>query len=398
MTHSESLQYAALRSRARANRFRHSSMAETSELVETDVFPNDVINYLMKIFVGTPPVERWAALDTGSDLIWFQCSPCPQCNPQNAPFFDPKSSSTYVSLPCNSTPCEALPYYYDAQGQLESPKCGTSNECTYYYTYADNTYTMGELANESISFEASDGGQAVAFPNTVFGCGHNNNATYGRSSTGLVGLAQGSLSLVSQMGNVGRKFSYCLPPFGHQSTSKLRFGEDATISGNGVVSTPLITRSDTNFYFLNLEAIVVGRRRVPLTSQSDGNIFIDSGTTLTKLPSSVYNQVEALVKQAIGADQLSFRNIYNHLCYKNASSIQNVPNFMVHFTGEAELSLNRQNLFRYFTSEDSMCFAMIPTEAGGMPVYGNVAHINFEVQYDLDRKKLSFAPAECTKQ
>ncbi|XP_054813517.1 aspartic proteinase CDR1-like [Prosopis cineraria] len=349
---------------ARANRFlRQSSAAETRKLVETDIFPNEV-NYLMKISVGTPPVERWATIDTGSDLIWFQCSPCPQCNPQNAPFLDQKSSSTYVPLPCTSTPCAALPHYYDA--------------------------------NESISFGASDGGQAVSFPNTVFGCGHNNNGTYGSSDTGLVGLAQGSLSLVSQMGSVGRKFSYCLPPVDHQSTSKLRFGEAATISGKGVVSTPLITRSDMSFYFLNLEGITVGEQTVRLTSQSDGNIFIDSGTTLTMLPPSIYDQVDSLVKQAIGADQFIVQINHYNLCYSNAKSIQNFPNFVVHFTG-ADLSLNSQNFFR-FISNDVMCFTMVSTKSDGLPTYGNVAQIDFEVKYDLDQKKVSFSPVDCTKQ
>ncbi|KAK4253532.1 hypothetical protein QN277_010193 [Acacia crassicarpa] len=389
MTHSERIQNAALRSMSRANRFGQSSSstAETSESVETEVLPNDA-SYLMKISVGTPPVERWALADTGSDLIWFQCSPCPQCYPQNAQFFDPKSSSTYMSLSCNSNPCSALPHFL-VQGQTY-PKCGTNNECTYFYSYGDQSYTNGELGTESVSFS-----QAALFPKTVFGCGHNNHGLYNMNNAGLVGLGQGTLSLVSQMGNVGRKFSYCLPPYNPKITTKLRFGEDATISENGLVSTPLIASSDSKtYYYLNLEGITVGQQKVSLTSQSNGNIIIDSGTTLTLLPSSFYDQVEALVKQAVGADQFIVQ-INNHkLCYKNVNSIQNFPNFEVHFTG-ANLSLKPRNFFRMI-SNDVMCFAMLPTE--GQPIYGNVAQINFEVEYDLDQKKVSFAPVDCTKQ
>ncbi|KAK4253531.1 hypothetical protein QN277_010192 [Acacia crassicarpa] len=390
MTHSERVQNAALRSISRANRFgQSSSMAETSELVETDIIPNDA-NYLMKISVGTPPVERWAVADTGSDLIWFQCSPCPQCYPQNEQLFDPKSSSTYASLSCGSEQCKSLPQV-TVQGQ-SYPNCGTSNECMYFYSYGDGSYTIGELGTESLSF-----GQAASFSKRVFGCGHNNNLAFYQNTAGLVGLGQGPLSLVSQMGNVGRKFSYCLPPISHQQTTstKLRFGEEATISGNEVVSTPLIPRSDSpTYYYLNLEGITVGQQTVPLTSQGNGNIFIDSGTTLTMLPTSFYEQVEALVRQAIGADQLIVQNSDSKLCYTNANSIQNVPTFVVHFTG-ANLSLNRQNIFR-FISDDVMCLAMLPTD--GKSIYGNVAHIDFEVEYDLDQKKVSFAPVDCTKQ
>ncbi|KAI9086995.1 hypothetical protein K1719_031156 [Acacia pycnantha] len=390
MTHSERVQNAALRSISRANRFgQSSSMAETSELVETDIIPNDA-NYLMKISVGTPPVERLAVADTGSDLIWFQCSPCPRCYPQKVKLFDPKSSSTYTSLSCRSEQCKSLPHY-NVQGQLY-PNCSTSNECTYFYYYGDRSYTLGELGTESLSF-----GQAASFPKRVFGCGHNNNLAFYQNTAGLVGLGQGPLSLVSQMGNVGRKFSYCLPPISQQQTTstKLRFGQDATISGNEVVSTPLIPRSDPTFYYLNLEGITVGQQTVPLTSQGNGNIVIDSGTTLTMLPTSFYKQVEALVRKAIGADQLIVQTGFSKLCYRNANSIRNVPTFVVHFTG-ANLSLNRQNIFRTFTSVDVMCLAMLPTD--GQSIYGNVAQIDFEVEHDLDQKKVSFAPVDCTKQ
>ncbi|KAK4253527.1 hypothetical protein QN277_010188 [Acacia crassicarpa] len=390
MTHSERVQNAVLRSMSRANRFgQSSSMAETSELVETDIIPNDA-NYLMKISVGTPPVERLAIADTGSDLIWFQCSPCPQCYPQNEQLFDPKSSSTYASLSCGSEQCKSLPQF-TVQGQ-SYPNCGTSNECMHFYSYGDGSHSMGELGTESLSF-----GQAASFPNKVFGCGHNNNLKVYQNTAGLVGLDQGRLSLVSQIGNVGRKFSYCLPPISQQqaTSTKLRFGEEATISGNEVVSTPLIPRSDSpTYYYLNLEGITVGQQKVSLTSQSNGNIIIDSGTTLTLLPPSFYYQVEALVKQAVGADQFIVQINNYKLCYKNVNSIQNFPNFEVHFTG-ANLSLKPQNFFRMI-SNDVMCFAMLPTE--GQPIYGNVAQINFEVEYDLDQKKVSFAPVDCTKQ
>ncbi|XP_028803848.1 aspartic proteinase CDR1-like [Neltuma alba] len=389
MTDSERVQNAVLRSISRANRFGQSSMAEISESVETDILPNDA-NYLMKIFIGTPSVRRWAVADTGSDLIWFQCKPCPQpqCYRQKAPLFDPKSSSTYMSLSCQSLPCKALPRRY-VQGQTY-PRCGSSNVCTYFYSYGDKSYTMGELATESVSFSKN-----VLFPKTAFGCGHNNNGVFNKNTAGLVGLAQGRLSLVSQMGKVGRKFSYCLPPYSPKTKTKLRFGEEATISGNGLVSTPLITKNSpiSSFYFLNLEGITVGQQTVQ-TGQSNGNIIIDSGTTLTMLPSSFYDQVEALVKQAIGADQFLVQNDQHRLCYSNVNSIQNFPNFEVHFTG-ANLSLKPQNFFRPI-SNDVICLAMLPTD--GMPIYGNVAQIDFEVEHDLDQKKVSFAPADCTKQ
>ncbi|PRQ52480.1 putative nepenthesin [Rosa chinensis] len=33
----------------------------------------------MKFSLGTPPLDIYAAADTGSDLVWTQCQPCQAC-------------------------------------------------------------------------------------------------------------------------------------------------------------------------------------------------------------------------------------------------------------------------------------------------------------------------------
>ncbi|XP_028803835.1 aspartic proteinase CDR1-like [Neltuma alba] len=389
MTHWERVQSAALRSVGRVNRFRQSSSnnaAEISEqLTQTDIIPDDG-SYLMKIFIGSPPVERWSVADTGSDLIWVQCSPCPQCYHQDVSLFDPTKSSTYKSESCGSRNCALLPQ--------RQHKCGKSNQCLYLYLYGDQSKTVGDLATDSIGFGTSDG-QSVSFPKSVFGCGHNNLGKFNRRMAGLVGLGNGPLSLISQLGNqIGRQFSYCLPPFNAKAATKLRFGEEAKISANGVVSTPMITNpNNPTFYFLNLEGITVGQQTVQI-DERDRNIIIDSGTTLTLLRSSIYEQVETLVKKAIGADQWIVKNPQLNLCYTNFNSIKNVPNFEVHFKG-ANISLKSQHLF-LLVSNDVVCLAMSPTD--GDSIYGNIAQIDFDVEYDLDQRKVSFAPADCTKQ
>ncbi|XP_028787560.1 aspartic proteinase CDR1-like [Neltuma alba] len=186
MTDSGRVQNAVLRSMSRANRFGQSSMAQASELVETDILPNDG-NYLMKIFIGTPPVRRWAVADTGSNLIWFQCKPCPQpqCYRQKAPLFDPRSSSTYMSLSCRSLPCKALPRLY-VQGQTY-PRCGLSNVCTYFLSYADNSYTMGENwpQNQLVSAEM------FCFPRRCLGVDTTTMDYSTRIPQDLLGLVKG---------------------------------------------------------------------------------------------------------------------------------------------------------------------------------------------------------------
>ena len=201
--------------------------------------------YLLKIYVGSPPRENWVFPDTGSDLIWVQCLPCHTCYPQNTPIFNTSDSSPYKKLSGHSKPCAYFPKGYHG--------CGYSKQCMYKYTYGGGQ-TLGELGKDMFSFGGNDDRSSL-----VFGCGHNNTGvlfTSGKGS-GIVGLGAGPLSLVSQLGSkIGYIFSYCLVPYFSNSTGKLKLGKGAKISrlDRPVVSTPFITGGPTNSnYFLTLE-------------------------------------------------------------------------------------------------------------------------------------------------
>ena len=392
LTPSELIRNAALRSIARFNGVHQFSLNENDQSPETIIVP-DGGDYLMRIYIGTPPVERLAFADTGSDLIWVQCSPCEgsNCFPQDTPLFDPNKSSTFVPVSCDSQPCTLLPQRQRA--------CGNSNECNYLYLYGDKSFTEGELATDSINFGSTSAGQGVTFPKSIFGCGYRNSFTSinTQKSTGLVGLGAGPLSLVSQLGDeIGHKFSYCLVPPASTTNSKLKFGNGAIISGNGVVSTPLIIKpSSPTFYYLNLEGISVGQNTVQ-SGQTSGNIIIDSGTTLTYLEPSFYNSFVASVKEALGVEAVQNPpNPFNFCASYDGSSV-NFPDFVFHFTG-ADVPLKPGNLFA-IVHNNFLCLLVVPnTNTNEKSILGNVAQINFQVEYDLEGKKVSFAPTDCTK-
>ncbi|GFZ15545.1 eukaryotic aspartyl protease family protein [Actinidia rufa] len=373
----------ALRSIARATHFRPSTIDENK--IESPVIPN-VGSYLMKLSIGSPAVTNLAIADTGSDLVWIQCEPCDNnCYPQDRSPFNPMQSSTYMELSCDSKPCQYLPIH----------GCGsTNNKCEYTYRYGDRSFTMGDLATDTFTFDSTDG-QVASFPNSIFGCGHNNAGTFNSRGSGLVGLGGGPLSLISQLGaQIEQKFSYCLLPRTINSASKLRFGTDSILSGPGVVSTPIQFDDKGTFYYLTLEGASVGNKRIPYSNQmgtvNQGNIVIDSGTTLTILESRFYSDLEAALKEAIGLNPIPDpRGTYN-LCYDSGS----VPEMTVvfHFTG-ADVMLKTLNLFRNLSY--GTCLAMLPDDE--LNIYGNWAQMNFQVEYDLGRKQVSFAPADCTQ-
>ncbi|KAK9675687.1 hypothetical protein RND81_11G023800 [Saponaria officinalis] len=361
----------------------HHNIAPSSELYDTSNVQTEIISdrgaYAMKFSVGTPPVEFTAILDTGSDLIWVQCSPCQRCLAQNTPFFDPTKSSTDNKIACNDQVCNS-----DQLG-LSETGCTDNNVCAYSAGYVDGTNTSGELSKETITFTSP----ATSFPNIMFGCGYYQEGDIGPDADGIVGLGGGPLSLVSQLGpNINYKFSYCLTSPSSGVNGKLNFGLDVT--GPGVVSTPYSKQgSPPTFYYLTLDSISIGDTSIPVAQ----NICIDSGTTLTYLPSDVYNGVNSALQASIGLNPVADPT-QTYLCYEAQSLGGNgpsPPDVVFNFNG-ANVVLKSENTF--ITTGDLTCLAMLPSDDNF--VFGNVAQVNFHIGYDTQANQVSFAPQDCS--
>ncbi|KAJ6400903.1 hypothetical protein OIU84_016346 [Salix udensis] len=377
------------RSISRVHHFDPAAAASVSpKAAESDVTSNRG-EYLMSLSVGTPPFKIMGIADTGSDLIWTQCKPCERCYKQVDPLFDPKSSKTYRDFSCDARKCRLL----------EQSSC-SGNICQYQYSYGDQSYTMGNVASDTITLD-STAGSPVSFPKTVIGCGHENGGTFSEKGSGIVGLGAGPLSLVSQMGSsVGGKFSYCLVPFSSRAgnSSKLNFGGSAVVSGPGVQSTPLLSsKTMSTFYVLTLEAMSVGNERIKFGGSSsgtgEGNIIIDSGTTLTIVPEDFFSDFSSAVGNQVHGQRAEDPSGSLSVCYRATSDLK-VPAITAHFTG-ADVKLKSINTFIQ-VSDDVVCLAFAPT-ASGISIYGNVAQMNFLVGYNIQGKTLSFKPADCTK-
>ncbi|KAJ6675058.1 ASPARTIC PROTEINASE CDR1-RELATED [Salix viminalis] len=377
------------RSISRVHHFDPAAAASVSpKAAESDVTSNRG-EYLMSLSVGTPPFKIMGIADTGSDLIWTQCKPCEGCYKQVDPLFDPKSSKTYRDFSCDARKCRLL----------EQSSC-SGNICQYQYSYGDQSYTMGNVASDTITLD-STASNPVSFPKTVIGCGHENGGTFSEKGSGIVGLGAGPLSLVSQMGSsVGGKFSYCLVPFSSRAgnSSKLNFGGSAVVSGPGVQSTPLLSsKTMSTFYVLTLEAMSVGNERIKFGGSSsgtgEGNIIIDSGTTLTIVPEDFFSDFSSAVGNQVHGQRAEDPSGSLSVCYSATSDLK-VPAITAHFTG-ADVKLKSINTFIQ-VSDDVVCLAFAPT-ASGISIYGNVAQTNFLVGYNIQGKSLSFKPADCTK-
>ncbi|XP_059456612.1 aspartic proteinase CDR1-like [Corylus avellana] len=394
-TPSQRVANALQRSITRVNHFKPTSSSSLSpnELPRPEIVAVGG-EYLMKYSVGTPPVPVLGVADTGSDLIWLQCEPCTDCYNQTDPLFDPAESKTYRNVSCSASECQSL------EGTSCSSLLSSSSSCEYSVSYGDSSYSHGDLAFDSLTLE-SNASVPVSLSNIVVGCGHNNAGTFTKKGSGVVGLGRGAASLVTQLGSsIGGKFSYCLVPTTSQAknSSKLSFGSDAVVSGSGAVSTGLAPkRPDMHFYFLTLEAISVGNKTLEFDDSSpfgdsEENIIIDSGTTLTLFPEDFYSRFEAAMAEEIDLERVDDPDERLSLCYKSASDDIGVPNITAHFRG-ADMKLNPMNAFLR-VSEELVCFAFVASER--IYIFGNVAQFNYLVGYDTEANTVSFKPTDCT--
>ncbi|XP_074325913.1 aspartic proteinase CDR1-like [Apium graveolens] len=349
--------------------------------------------YLMKISVGTPPVDLLAAADTGSDLTWIQCKPCIQCYKQVNPLFDPKSSSTYKIQPCQSKVC---------QQQLS---CGDKNHCHYQVLYGEGSFSKGDISLESFTFGTTSG-KSVVVPKISFGCGHENGGQFDKFMDGIVGLGNSDLSIVNQLSHtINGKFSYCMVPQNLNATSKISFGSEAIVSGSGAQTTPFFTRDIVGaslFYFLNLESASIGEKHIKFETKTypnnanakNGNVIIDSGTTFTYLPTDFYQKIEHEFKRIVSLKPVEGESSLS-LCYKKEEGFEErVPTITFHFTG-ADWELDILNTM--VAMEDGrLCFS-IADGRDSVAILGNMQQMNYLVGYDLNAKTLSFKKTDCTK-
>ncbi|KAL6562847.1 hypothetical protein OROHE_005434 [Orobanche hederae] len=372
---------------------KHSPISAKTEIT------NSGGEYLMKYSVGMPPVPALGIIDTGSDLIWTQCSPCLRCFNQKLTLFTPNKSSTYARIPCNASACTSLDRTYCSKG---------TNHCLYSEYFDDGSSTQGEMSMETITFCSTRGKRVVSAPNVIIGCGFSNKGIFVGGESGVVGLGGGKASLLWQLGSLAQgKFSYCLVPqpvdnYLDGYSGKLSFGAKATVSGKGVVTTPLVTKDPQTFYFLTLKGVSVGGKTVEFfdtlsdlsTASKQGNMMIDSGTTLTFLPNSSYIKLVKLLTDSIKLKPTEDPLGALDLCFFTQEEYIDFPPVVFHFEGGAGLRLKQDNLF-FRTSYDTLCLAAKPVPEQDVGIYGNLAQINFLVGYDLEKRSISFWPTHC---
>ncbi|KAL6205831.1 hypothetical protein ACLB2K_023083 [Fragaria x ananassa] len=339
-----------------------------------------------KFSIGTPPSEIYAIADTGSTLIWTQCKPCKTNFKTKRPMFDPSKSSTYRNITCREKECR---FVDDMKSVDDSPDFCTkypARSCPYGVTYAGATSTEGVLAKETVTLTSTTG-KTVTLKDVVFGCGDFQEDRDGSTTDydmGVVGL-----------GHTDPKIQ-----------SKINFGNGSEVTGEGVVSTPLVKLESYIFkdnYGVVAQGITIGDKFIPyssnVTSLNKQHMMVDSGSTFTSVPYEFFDRITTELKKSLDPIFKPFiakvaKN--TELCL-NSTTIPKEPKMTFHFDGGGKLPLVTEKMFiKDEENKNNLCFGIKHfDDHANVGVYGAVMQGNMLVGFDMDREVVSFKPTDC---
>jgi len=359
----ELLRVSSKRSLSRFHSLRRNKHGHKKHLVDISLPLRAGSDYIMPLMLGTSPQRLEVFMDTGSDLVWVPCSAnsskpsfeCIMCEYLDIPTFSAFQSNSSRPAVCSSDSCSAIHNSDNPRDLCTMAGCPFESidmdpclaPCpAFYYAYGDGSL-RGELIRDRLSVHLANGGTRK-IKNFTFGCAGISLS----EPIGVAGFGRGVLAFHAQIGEVGNKgFSYCLVSHRFDDnihvSNPLLFGESAIPKQGKVHYTPMMNNFKyPNFYYLGIEGINIGRKRLKLPSsltkfdkEGNGGLIVDSGMTFTMLPSSLHrkvlNKLKSIVRYTRSVEYEAGSGL--DLCYElpttEGSSLV-LPAFSLHFKYE----------------------------------------------------------------
>lgn len=174
------------------------------------------------------------------------------------------------------------------------------------------------------------------------------------------------------------------------------------------------------FYCVGLNGISIGKKKIPapaflksVDGEGSGGLVVDSGTTFTMLPASLYNSLVTEFDNRVGRFHNRAKDIEEKTglgpCYYY-DTVAYVPSLVLHFVGnESSIVLPRENyLYEFLDGGDEArmkrkvgCMLIMnggdEDELRGGPgaILGNYQQQGFEILYDLEKGRVGFARRKC---
>ncbi|XP_059290035.1 aspartic proteinase CDR1-like [Lycium ferocissimum] len=229
--------------------------------------------YVASFTLGTQQIKSYLLIDTGSDLVWWQCGPCKanKCYKQNFdPLYVSTNSKTYRKLDCILQSESCL---------ITSPgfECSPfGNQCLYDMKYMDGARTKGWIADDVITFVLDQNPVRI-----VFGCGKDqmSGTKFSGEYSGIAGIGRREMSS-----------GYSLP---------MQFEADIM-----------------SMFFINDKEIPLNPSVWNYRKDMTGGAIVDTGTTITSFPQDFYTEFRYVFRQEVH-DIPEVDPLYDYYtCYK----------------------------------------------------------------------------------
>ncbi|XP_061357838.1 probable aspartyl protease At4g16563 [Gastrolobium bilobum] len=393
-------------------------------------------DYTLSFNIGSHPSQTITLyMDTGSDLVWFPCAPfeCILCEGKPKTTKPPNITKAHT-VSCQSHACSSAHASMSSRDlcaiarcpldSIETSDCSSFSCPPFYYAYADGSF-IARLFRDTLSVSSS-----LLLKNFTFGCSHTALA----EPTGVAGFGRGLLSLPAQLATfnpqLGNRFSYCLVSHSFDEERVRRpsplilgsygggGGEPAAFAYTSMLPNP----KHPYFYCVGLVGISVGKQTIPapemlsrVNGRGDGGMVVDSGTTFTMLPASLYNSVVAEFDRRVGrvnkrASEVEVKTGLGP-CYYLDGAVEVIPTVTLHFVGNySNVVLPRKNYFYEFLDVGDGgrrkrkvgCMMLMnggdeaDLSGGPWATLGNYQQQGFEVLYDLENQRVGFARRQCS--
>ncbi|XP_027179333.1 aspartyl protease family protein 1 isoform X1 [Coffea eugenioides] len=387
--------YAAMAHRDRYNRGRY--LAGTTTPV-TFVAGNDTLRlnslgflYYANVSVGTPELWFLVALDTGSDLFWLPCD-CTSCvrglvtrSGKRIDFnmYSLNTSSTGMTVPCNSTMCDAR-----RRACLASRKA-----CAYEVSYlSGNTSSTGLLVEDVLHLATDDSQQKVVDAPITLGCGIVQTGGFldGAAPNGLFGLGMDTISVPSTLASKGlaaNSFSMC---FGNDGVGRIVFGDKGSTDQG---ETPFNLHQLHPAYNISITQIAVGAN----ITDVDFTAIFDSGTSFTYVNDPAYSIITENFNSRVqqprypSDSQIPFEFCYN--LSPNETGFD-MPSLNLTMKGGDPFSItNPSEIFQLSNNRYIYCLAVV--KSGDVNIIGQNFMTGYRVVFNRENMTLGWKPSNC---
>ena len=348
--------------------------------------------YYTNLYVGDSQKKQSYILDTSRSITSSPCEDhCQKCGNHENGYY--KLGNATEILSCDSELC----------GMADS-LCN-DNKCSFTATFYENSTISGIYTKSKVKFNDYD---EVPIKDIPIGCTINeDNLFFFQKVDGILGLGNNDKSFVSTLKklNIIKKdiFSLCFAQEGGlfeiENIDEERHLEKA-------VYFPL---KKNNSYNIEITSIKVNQNKFVIDKDENNtpkySAVIDSGTTLTYLPTKIYDFIIKKTNDICENSKCGQFNINKEVgpCFDFENedamneAINNVlPNFIYTISDKYDYVLTPKDyIFKNYVEKDfQICLGFVQTNYSSL-ILGSTWMHGHDIIFDRENGKIGFATANC---